>query len=311
MILSVCPHTALDRVMFIDEWIPGTPMRTDRVINSVGGKGLDSAVVLSQLEVDTLAMGFFAGEVGRELLALVEDYGIQVDPVWVNGSNRVAHVIAEKKKHIHSHVIAGKVLINKDQEQEFIEKYRNHLADADYVIIAGSIPPVMPQDFNARLVKLAKEEHVPILVDSQKQAMIEVVKEKPDIVKMNWEEFEWTFNFKAKDIKTLTILAQNFCRERQLENLVLTLSQDGILSVTTQGAYYTRAPLQNPINAAGAGDAVSSTLVWRFLQGDDWESALKWAGAVSAACVLTERTGDVHQEDVEQIYPQVLVEKLE
>jgi hypothetical protein len=27
--------------------------------------------------------------------------------------------------------------------------------------------------------------------------------------------------------------------------------------------------------------------------------------------VLTERTGDVHQEDVERIYPQVLVEKLE
>jgi len=310
MILSVCPHTALDRVMIIDEWIPGTPMRTERLINCVGGKGLDSAVVLNQLEVDTLAMGFIAGKVGRELLELLEEYGIRMDPIWVDGSNRVAHVIAERKKNIHNHVIAGKVLINEEQEQEFIDKYRRHLEETDFVIIAGSIPPVMCQDFSARLVRFAKEANVPILVDSQKQAMIEVVKEKPDIVKMNWEEFEWTFNLKAEDLKTLTNLAKEFYREHQLENLVLTLSKEGILSVTPQGTFLTKAPFQKPRNAAGAGDAVSSALVWRLSEGDDWLSAMKWAGAVSAACVLTERTGDVHKEDVMRILPQVTIEEL-
>lgn len=309
MILSVCPHTALDRVMFIDEWIPGTPMRTDKIVTSVGGKGLNSAVVLSHLGVETVAVGFFAGVIGQELLDVVESYGITVDPVWVNGTNRVAHVIAEQRKNIHSHVIAGKVQISEDQEIEFFEKYRFHLQTSDYVIIGGTIPPVLNQDFNARLVELAKQANVPVLVDAQNQAMIEVVKVKPDIVKMNWEEFEWTFDLKAQNINELKELAISFYQKNELKNLVLTLSKDGILSLTEEGIFFAKAPLQKPVNAAGAGDAVSSTLAWRFSQGDDWKSAMHWASAVSAASVLTERTGDVHSEDIERIFPLVIVEK--
>ena len=68
MILTVCPNTALDKILFIEEWIPGTPMRTDRIVNSVGGKGLNSAVVLRHLGVETVGIGFFAGRIGQALV---------------------------------------------------------------------------------------------------------------------------------------------------------------------------------------------------------------------------------------------------
>ncbi len=66
-------------------------------------------------------------------------------------------------------------------------------------------------------------------------------------------------------------------------------------------------PPQAAINAAGAGDAASAGLVWRLSEGDSWEEALKWCGAVSAAAVLTEATGEVRMEDAEKLYPQVSV----
>jgi 1-phosphofructokinase family hexose kinase len=296
--------------MFIEEWTPGQPMRTDRVVECVGGKGLDSAVALSQIGVETTGLGFFAGKIGRELTELLVDYGIKPDPVWVDGMNRVAHVITETKTDVLSHIIAGKVLINQAQEQELIDKYKAYLENVEYVIIAGSVPPAMRQDFTASLVEMAKAAGVPVLVDSQKQAMVEVVKVVPDVVKMNWDEFEWTFDVKAESIEALLDLAQAFHNERQLKNLVLTLSKDGIIAVTGQGTFFAKAPFQEPVNAAGAGDAVSSALAWRFTQGDDWESALKWASAVSAASVLTERTSEVRMEDADRIYPDVSVKRL-
>jgi len=310
MIISVCPHTALDKILFIEKWIPGTPMRTDRVVTSVGGKGLNSAVVLRHLGVETVAIGFFAGKIGRELMEIVEEYGIIPEPIWVGGTNRIAHVIAEKKTNIHSHVIAGKVLISKKQEQEFLEKYQSHLKNAEYVIFGGSLPPVLNDNFYCELVTLAQKAGVPSLIDSQKQAMIEAIKSTPDVVKMNWEEFEWTFNFKAETFMDLVKVAQDFYHAHKLKSLVITLSKKGIMSVSPQGTYLAKAPLQKPLNAAGAGDAVSSTLAWRFTQGDDWESAMRWASAVSAASVLTERTGDVNQEDIDRLYPQINVNKL-
>lgn len=310
MIFCVCPNTALDRIMFIDEWIPGTPMRTDGVVTSVGGKGLNSAVVLRHLGVNTVAIGFFSGNIGKELLNIVEEYGIVSEPVWVNGENRIAHVIAERKTNSHSHVIAGNVRISEAQKREFLEKYQHHLKRAKYIIFGGSLPLDLNSDFYCELIEIAQKERIPTLIDSQKQAMIAAITAKPDIVKMNWEEFEWTFNLKAVSLNELVDIAKIFYWEKDLKNLVLTLGKEGILCITEEGVLYGKAPFQKPLNAAGAGDAVSSTLAWRFVEGDRWENAIRWACAVSAASVLTERTGDVFKEDIKRIYPLVTIEKM-
>jgi len=310
MILTVCPNTALDKILFIEEWISGTPMRTDRIVTSVGGKGLNSAVVLRHLGVETVGIGFFEGKIGQELIDIVEDYGIITEAIWSGGTNRVAHVIADKKNKRHSHIIAGRLMISDEQKQEFINRFKERVKKAEWVIFAGSIPKSLNNDFYTELIPIAQAENVPTLIDSQKAFMIEALQAEPDIIKMNWQEFEWTFNKKAETLVSLIDQAKEFFEEHKLKNLVLTLGKDGILAYTKEGAYLAKAPLQEPKNAAGAGDAVSSTLVWRFTKGDDWQSAMRWASAVSAASVLTERTGDVIMEDVDRIFPLVTVEKI-
>jgi 1-phosphofructokinase len=311
MILTVCPNTALDKIIFIKEWIPGTPMRTNHVVTCVGGKGLNSAVVLRHLGAETVGMGFFAGNTGKELVELLKEYGIVPEPVWVGGTNRIAHVIAEEKTNIHSHVITGEVIVSPEQKQEFIDKFIKRMKEAEWVIFAGSLPPSINVDFYAELIAIAKEARVPSLIDSQKQYIIEAIKAKPDIVKLNWEEFEWTFNKKAETLESLILQAKQLYKNEGIKNLVMTLGKNGMLAFTTEGNYLAKAPFQKPVNAAGAGDAVSSTLAYRLSKGDSWESALKWSSAVSAATVLTERTGDIEMADVEHIYKEVEVRKID
>ena len=305
MILTVCPNTALDKILFIDEWIPGTPMRTKQVVNCVGGKGLNSAVALSHLGVETVGLGFFAGKIGQELVELVEEYGIVVDAVWVDGVNRIAHVIADAKNRQHSHVIAGEVIVSENQKKTFVERFSHHLKKAKFIILAGSLPPSLNDDFYVTLIQMAQKAGVRVLIDSQKVYMRQVIKTKPDIVKMNWEEFEWTFDKKAANLQSLKDQAADFKKKNDLPNLILTLSKEGILALTREGDYLVRAPYQEPVNAAGAGDAVSAALAWRLSEGDKWETALKWASAVSAAAVLTERTGDLRMDDVNRLLPEI------
>lgn len=311
MILTVCPNTAIDKIIFIKEWTPGIPMRTNHVAICVGGKGLNSAVVLRHLGAETVGMGFFAGKTGEELVELVEEYGIISEPVWVGGTNRIAHVIAEEKTNIHSHVITGEVVISAQQKQEFIDKFRSHVKKAEWVILAGSIPSSLNDDFYCELIPIAKEAGVPTLIDSQKQYIVKAIKARPDIVKMNWEEFEWTFNKKVGTLEALIPMAKELRQRHEIKNLVMTLSKRGILAFTTEGNYFTKVPQQVPVNAAGAGDSVSAAIVYRLTKGDTWEAALRWSGAVSAATVLTERTGDIEMEDVERIYKEVEVRQID
>jgi 1-phosphofructokinase family hexose kinase len=300
----------MDKIFLIDEWTPGIPMRIDKWTTCVGGKGLNSSVVLSQLGLETVALGFFAGKTGEELVELLKEYGIIPEPVWVGGTNRIAHVIAEKKKNIHSHVIVGQVEVNAEQQKEFVERFKDRLKEADYVIFAGSIPPSVNNNFYIELIDLAKQAGVPNLIDAQKQYMIKAIKARPDIIKLNQEEFEWTFDRKVDGLDSLIRQARELRAEKDFPSFVITMAKDGILAFTPEGDYLVKPPMQKPVNAAGAGDSVSSTLAWKFTQGEPWKSALKWAGAVSAATVLTERTGDVFMKDVKRIYKDVIVKEL-
>lgn len=310
MILTACPNTALDIILFVDEWTPGIPVRTNRVVHCVGGKGLDSSVVLSQLGVHTTAIACFAGFMGKQLLDIVNEYGIKIEPVWVDGESRVSYVVAEAKNKRHTHIIAGEMEITREHRDIFIDKFIQHLYQADMVIMAGSLPTSMDVDFYALLVSAANQAGVPCLIDSQKASMRTAINEKPFIVKMNWEEFEWTFGCKANNLDELIHKASEVKKIHAIRNMVLTLSKEGILALTEDGEFLAKAPLQEPVNAAGAGDAVSAALGWRLSLKEDWDVALRWAAAISAAAVLTERTGDVHIEDVQHIFPLVTIDKL-
>jgi len=310
MFLTVCPNTALDKILFVKEWTAGKPMRTERIVNSVGGKGLNSAVTLTYLGAETVSLGFFVGDIGKELVSIVEEYGITVDAIWADGTNRIAHVIADKKNSEHSHVIAGKTIVNAAQKQEFFNRFRARLDDSEYVILAGTVPESMNQDLYTELIPIARDAGIPTLVDAHGEVMRAAVTAVPDIVKMNWDEFEFTFDKKAETIESLIQQAGEFYKEKNLKNLVITMSKEGILAFTPDGTFLAKAPPEEPLNSAGAGDSVSSTLAYRLSKDDDWESVLRWSCAVSAATVLTERTGDVFQEDIERILPQVSIKKL-
>ena len=308
MILTVCPNTALDIILFIDEWTAGTPMRTTRVVPCVGGKGLDSAVVLGQLGVNCRTIGFFAGSQGKQLLALLDEYGVNTEAVWVDGENRVSYVVADAKSGLHSHIITGEVRVNAEQISRFLDIFSHQIRQAAFVVMAGSLPASLDVSFYRQLVLIAREAGVPSLVDSQKAYMCEAISARPLIAKMNWEEFEWTFEMKAGSLRDLIRQAREVQSVHRIRNLVLTLGEEGILALTEEGNFLARAPRQQPVNAAGAGDAVSSVLAWKLSCGSSWADSLKMAGAVSAASVLTERTGDVKREDIERILPMVKVD---
>ena len=310
MILTVTPNSALDKVLFIQKWVPGGTMRTEKTVTSVGGKGLDSSVVLRHLGVETVGLTFVAGRTGYELIHLLEKYGIIPEVVWVGGKTRVAYVVSEAQHERHSHLITGKLNINPTQVEEFLQRFRHRVREAAWVICAGSLPLNLPVTFYRTIIEEAKQYHVPVLLDSSGKAVEEAIPACPEILKMNREEFERTFNLPCSNLEDLKQQADQVYRTYNLPSLVITCASNGILSYSQGGTFHTRAPRQKPVNAAGAGDAVSSALVWRLSQGDSWRDALKWVGATAAAVVLTEGTADCHMQDILRILPQVKIDEI-
>ena len=220
---------------------------------------------------------------------------------------RVSYVIAEAAHRRVSHIQVGELLFRPEHVQTLLEHYTARLKEARFAILAGSIPAALDPGLYAELTRLARAAGVPILIDSRAAYITPSLACPPDILKQNWDEFNSTFGYETKTLDELQKAAWQVHAKYSLNALVITCGADGMLAVRPDASYRVTVPPQAAINAAGAGDAASAGLAWRLSEGDDWDEALKWCGAVSAAAVLTEATGELRLEDVQRLYPQVEV----
>lgn len=307
MILTVTPNAALDRILFIDEFRPGTVMRPQRWLDKVGGKGLDTSVGLRAFGVDTLAVSILAGDVGRRLVELLDGYGIRHDIVWVGGQTRISHVLVETHHRRHSHIIAGGPTVPPAAAAEFLQRAEQHTPQAEFAVAGGSLAAGLPGNIYRHIIERARAAGVPLLLDVSGPPVQAVLAAPPDILKMNWGEFERTFGAPASTLVELSARAAQVAARHNLPALVLTCGREGLLAVTSDGLFHAAAPPQKAVNAAGAGDVASGVLAWRRSLGEPWPDALRFAAAAGAASVLTEGTADCNPLDVERILPHTSV----
>jgi len=310
MILTVTTNSALDRVLFIERYIHGQPMRASKFLDCVGGKGFDVSVTLRGLGVETVGLGIVAGRRGMDLVNIMKGYGIQLDLVWGSGETRLAHVIVETERHDHSHIITQAPSVSANQREDLLRLYRLRLMTTNYVVIAGSNAPGLPEDFYKTLINLAREAGKPVLVDCHGELMRQALLAGPTIAKMNRLEFSQTTQADMVSEDALLKEGSAFAKRYPFINLVITDGKAGIWLFTPNGAFKAFAPPQEAVNAAGAGDAASAALVYRLSLGESWPEALRWAAAVSAASVLTEATAEVNQVDAISLMPDTDVKAL-
>ena len=301
MIVTVTLNSALDWVTFIDEFCPTTVIRAKKVVESIAGKGFDTSLALRSLGVSSLALGLVAGKNGKHLEEMLAQKDIDYDLVWVDGETRIANVIVEQKYHRHTHIMTWGCTVSERSAKEFEDLFTCRVKNASWVILAGSMSDGLPSDYLKRLIEIARRAGVATLIDSRGEAFQLALQSTPTISKMNQAEFYQTFGGNFFTMEDLRLRAEEVRLREGLNSLVITCGEEGILAVTPQGAYLGVAPVQQAVNAAGAGDAVSGVLVWRLEQGDPWREALRWAAACGAATVLTEGTAENRPEDVQRI----------
>jgi 1-phosphofructokinase family hexose kinase len=312
MILAINANAAIDQVLFIDQFRSGGPMRSHRAGLSIGGKILDAAIGIKTLGGPVQVVSFIAGQNGKTLAGLLEEKGIPSDLVWVEGETRVAYVIVETDFKRHSHITTPGYTVTTRDCVTFLKRVQEHTCDAAWAVIGGTLPQGAAEDFYCQLIALLHQSGVKTLADCAGNAALSALAAAPDILKMNQAEFKSTFPEQSMNLQEYRQEAWvEACRammeQHAVQHFLLTCGKEGLLALLPGQAYHAAAPLQQEVNAAGSGDAVSGALAYHLALGKPWEEALRWAAAAGAAVVLTEGTAECSMEDVQRIYAQTQV----
>jgi 1-phosphofructokinase family hexose kinase len=310
MILAVNVNAAIDWVFFIDRFIPGAHIRSSKVVLSVGGKGLDTALVLQTIGAPTQAITFIAGKNGETLAGLLASRHVNTEFLWVPGETRTANVIVETDLNRHTHVTTSGYAITRANCDSFLQKLETFAPNTTWAVMAGSLPKGAPADFYREIIHTLHTHGIKTLIDHHGSPLVSTLTEKPEIVKMNQEEFRVTFKVDGGRMEDWVEIGRAQMIKHDIRNLILTCGKEGILAFTPENIFHAGCSEVKEVNAAGAGDAVSAAVVYRLSLGEDWKQALTWAAAVSAAVVLTEGTAECDMQDVQFFYPKAWVKEL-
>ena len=304
MIITVTLNTAIDRTFLINEFKWGQTIRASTTAIGMGGKATDASWILGELGYPNLAMGFAAGDVGRQMKKMLEERGCQTDFVWVKGETRTNIIVINEKGKGQSTLTSRGLVIGEKDVRRFWKKFHLSLGNARCVIIGGSVPEGVDPSIYTHMVLTARQAGLPVVFDASGPGLMAGLEGHPTIVKPNLDEISWLAGFKVSS----TEQAYHVAKELQTKydtDFIITLGKEGALAVLSDRAYL--IPILNipVVSTAGAGDGVLAGLSAALSSGKPIEDGLRLGFAAAAAVCLTPATADCHREDVSNLLPKI------
>jgi 1-phosphofructokinase family hexose kinase len=332
MILTVTPNPTIDRAVFVRDFELGAVVRAEREMVTPSGKGVDASLVIHDLGGDTVALGLNAGLNGRLHEGLMEVWGVPHDFVLACGETRMAIVLIDLACRQQSTISAPTLTATADHLDRLLEMLARHAGRAWGVICGGSLPPGLPVDSYAKLLRQARLLGLMALLDTSGEALRRGIAGLPHILKINRDELAFLdpalarawhedadghLPGRATQADALSVgahLANGLVArlgEWAEQAIVVTLGGQGALAVTVEGVFFVE-PLSVPVvNTAGAGDALDGAVMLALSRGEGWPDALAVGTAAAASVVMNEGTAVCRREQVDEWRARVQVRRLD
>jgi 1-phosphofructokinase family hexose kinase len=313
MILTLTPNPTIDRVIFCRGFRLGGVVRAERETVVPSGKGVDASLVIHELGGDTLALGLSAGLNGRLHAGLLDEWGIAHDMASASGETRMAIVLVDLAVNEQSTISAPTLTAREDSLERLLDRVERHARRSWGLICGGSLPPGLPEDSYARLIRAARARGLVTLLDTSGTALRLGVRGLPHVLKVNGRELRalddvpWTCELDG-DPSALGEWLGGRLGEWASEAIVITLGGRGALAATTGGTCRVMPPRVPEVNTAGAGDALGAGILLARSRGQNWPAALALGAAAAASVVMNEGTAICRREQVEELLPHVQVE---
>ena len=284
MFYTVTLNPALDYILQADDFGIGKINRTKTEKILPGGKGLNVSMVLKNLEIDTVAIGFIAGFTGDELRKQMEQKGVKTEFIKVqNGITRINVKISSNQETALNGI--GPDIDEKDIE-ELLQKI-NEITSDDLVILSGNIPKSIPKNIYQIICDILEKNNVTFVVDATRELLIDVLKYKPFLIKPNKEELEETFKVKITTKDELVTYAKKL-QDMGAQNVLISLGGDGAMLLNKEDkVYYSKAPKGKVINTVGAGDSMVAGFLAGYKKTKDYEQAFKMGIATGSASAFS------------------------
>ena len=307
-IVTLTPNPAVDVSTSVDRIVPVYKLRGTSQRRDPGGGGINVARVVKRLGGDASAIYPVGGATGALLRKLLDREGVASRTFAIAEETRENFFVSESSTgQPYRFILPGPQL----SEGEWLDCLKLLSAIRPFprfVVASGSLPGAVPDDFYARIARIAKQRGARMMLDTSGPALAAAVAEGVDLIKPNLREMRELAGSEPADAKAWEAAARDIVQSGKVAVIALTMGHLGAVLVTRDRVL--RAPPLPvvPVSAVGAGDSFLGALIWRLSSGADLADAFRQAVAAGAAALLNQGTELCEPDDVKRLSEQVIVE---
>ena len=278
MYYTITLNPAIDMLTKVENFELGKLNRTGESDYVIGGKGINISLLLNNIGKESRALGFIAGFTGNFIKEELKKKGIKSNFVETRGFTRInIKLTTDTETEINSQ--SSKVA--KENIKGFFDTLEE-LSDNDTVFLSGNIIPGMDSDDFAAIAKKVREKGAKLVVDSNKDMVLDTLKYKPFIIKPNEFELGEMFGVKISNTEEIAKYAKKL-QEMGAENVLVSRGSKGAILFTNEGDVFTaNTATGKVISTIAAGDSMLAMFVAKYDETGDYRLSLQYASAAGA-----------------------------
>lgn len=306
MIYTVTLNPSIDYVVTMDQFNEGSVNRVSTENLYAGGKGINVSQILNQHEVENIALGFVSGFTGIFIKESLQTKGIKTD--FIDLKDGFSRINMKIKTNVDETEINGVGPAISEEDIAKLYKQFDVLTANDVLVLAGSIPGSLPDDFYEQIMKHLENKGVKIIVDATKNLLLNVLKYRPFLIKPNHHEIAEMFNVEIKNVDELLVYGRKL-KDMGACNVLISMGGDGAILITENDeVFQSNVPKGSVKNSVGAGDSMVAGFIAGYLKSNNYEQALQLGAASGSATAFSSDVAT--REFIDQLVDQINVKQL-
>ncbi len=285
MIYTVTFNPSLDYIVSVDDFKLGMTNRTNTELMFPGGKGINVSMVLQNLGYENMALGFMAGFTGREIERLLAVRNVKSN--FIEVASGISRINVKLRSNEESEINGMGPGIGKAEIDKLYEQL-DGLKEGDILVLAGSIPSVMPESMYSDIMDHLKDKKLKIVVDATRDLLVNVLKYHPFLIKPNNHELGEIFNVTLSKKEEVVPYAKKI-QEMGARNVLISMAGEGAVLVTETGEIFESNPPAGRVkNSVGAGDSMVAGFLAGYLHSGSYEEAFYMGVCTGSASAFSD-----------------------
>jgi 1-phosphofructokinase len=293
VIITVTPNPSIDRTVTLGApLIRGAVHRVTSATTEPGGKGVNVARALTLAGLDALAVLPAADT--DPIVAALQSSGVRFRCVPVTGVVRTNLAITESDGTTTKLNEPGAAL-DDSARNALTRAVVEAAAGASWVVLSGSLPPGVPDDWYAEVVAILAPATCRIAVDTSERPLDALAasfgRAAPDVIKPNAEELAGLVGASPVELESAAaagdpepvVAAARQLIDRGANAILVTLGAAGAVLVDHTGSWMATPPPIAPRSTVGAGDSALAGYLRAEVGGAEPPQRLQMAVAYGSA----------------------------